>query len=126
VFLTESLKALKRDGVAVENVADGQIREMFRSIGSGELTKEAVSDVFAWLSKNEGKAVRDAVDALGLKKLSKEELAVLVDRVVAENKQSIEQLGKNAFGMLMGLVMKEARGKAKPDDVSELVKQKLS
>ncbi len=126
VFLTESLKALKRDGIMIENVTDEQIREIFRSIGSGELAKEAVSDVFAWLSKTEGKAVRDAVDALGLKLLSKEELTVLIDRVIAENKQTIEKLGKNAFGMMMGLVMKEARGKAKPDDVSELVKQKLN
>lgn len=126
VFLTESLKALKRDGVTVENVTDAQIREIFLSIGSGELAKEAVSDVFGWLSKNEGKAVCNAVDALGLKMLSKNELTVLVDRVVAENKPTIEKLGKNAFGMLMGLVMKEARGKAKPDDVSELVKQKLN
>lgn len=126
VFLTESLKALKRDGVAVENVTDAQIREIFLNVGSGELAKEAVSDVFGWLSKNEGKAVCNAVDALGLKMLSKNELTVLVDRVVAENKPTLEKLGKNAFGMLMGLVMKEARGKAKPDDVSELVKQKLN
>jgi glutamyl-tRNA(Gln) amidotransferase subunit E len=125
VFLTETLKSLRRDGVAVENVTDGQIMDVFRGVGSGEIVKEAVADVFVWLSKNEGKSLQDAVEALGLKMFSKAELAKLVDRVIAENKQSVDQLGQKAFGMLMGAVMKEVRGKADPSVVSELLKEKL-
>jgi glutamyl-tRNA(Gln) amidotransferase subunit E len=124
-FLTETLKSLKRDGVQVENVADEQVLEIFRSVGSGGLAKEAVSDVFVWLSKNEGKGLRDAVKYLGLKMLSSAELEALVDRVIAENKQSVERLGKNAFGMLMGAVMKEVRGKADPDLVSRFLRERL-
>ena len=126
VFLTETLKSLKRDGVQVENVSDEQVKEIFRCIGSGALTKEAVSDVFTWLSKNEGSSLRDAMDALGLKMFSREELEQIIDRVIAANKQSVEKQGKNAFGMLMGLVMKEVRGKANPDVVSDLVRRKLN
>jgi glutamyl-tRNA(Gln) amidotransferase subunit E len=125
VFLTETLKSLRRDGAAVENVTGGQIMDVFRGVGSGEIVKEAVADVFIWLSKNGGKSLQDAVEALGLKMFSKAELAKLVDRVVVENKQSVDQLGQKAFGMLMGAVMKEVRGKADPAMVSELLKEKL-
>ena len=124
-FLTETLKALKRDGVQTEKVSEEQIKEIFRRVGSGELAKEAVADVFGWLSKHESKSLRDAMNALGLKMFSKQELEALVDRVIATNKQSVEKLGKNAFGMLMGLVMKEVRGKASPDDVGTLIREKL-
>ncbi len=125
VFLTETLKALRRDGVEVEKVADGQITEVFRGVGSGDLVKEAVADVFVWLSQNEAKTLQDAVDALGLKMLAKTELAELIDRVVAGNRQSVDKLGKKAFGMLMGAVMKEVRGKADPSVVSALLKERL-
>jgi glutamyl-tRNA(Gln) amidotransferase subunit E len=125
VFLTETLKALKRDGVQVDNVSDDQIKEIFREVGSGDLAKEAVSDVFSWLAKNDGKSVRNAAEALGFKMLSSEELAKLVDRVIAQNKSQIEKLGKSAFGMVIGAVMKEARGKASPEAVSALIKEKL-
>ncbi|MBT0159223.1 Glu-tRNA(Gln) amidotransferase subunit GatE [Candidatus Bathyarchaeota archaeon A05DMB-2] len=124
-FLTETLKALKRDGVQVENVADEQVLEIFRAVGAGELAKEAAADVFAWLSKHEDKSLNDAVENLGLRLLSKEELEVIVDRVVAENKRSIEELGNKAFGLLMGAVMKEVRGKADPDLVARLLRQRL-
>lgn len=125
VFLTETLKALKRDGVQVENVSDEQVKAIFRSVGSGELTKEAVSDVFTWLTKNEGKELQEATEDLGLKMLVYGELEQLVERIIAENKAQVDKLGKRAFGLVMGLTMKEARGKANPDTVSQLVKQKL-
>jgi glutamyl-tRNA(Gln) amidotransferase subunit E len=125
VFLTETLISLRRDGVQLENVSDEQIKAIFRGISSGELTKESVGDVFSWLAKNEGKGVRDAAEALGLKMLSGADLEVLVDRVIAQNKAQVDKLGKGAFGLVMGLVMKEARGKANPETVSGLVKEKL-
>jgi glutamyl-tRNA(Gln) amidotransferase subunit E len=125
VFLTETLKSLKRDGVPIENVSDQQLKQLFAAVGSGAVTKEALPDVFTWLSKNVDKTVSEAAEALGLKMLSREELEQLVDRVIAANKSAIEKLGKGAFGMVMGQVMKEARGKASPELVSQIVKQKL-
>ncbi len=125
VFLTETLKALRRDGVAVEKVTDDQIMGIFRGVGSGELVKEAVADVFVWFSENEGKSLQDAVGALGLKMFSEAELEKLVDRVVAENRQSVDRLGEKAFGMLMGIVMKEVRGKADPGLVGKLLRERL-
>ena len=124
-FLTETVKGLKRDGVKVEKVEDERVKSIFKSVGSGELAKEAISDVFSWLSQNEDKTVHDAVQALGLKMFTEADLTPIVDRIIAVNKQQIDKLGKNAYGMLMGAVMKEVRGKANPDLVSKLLKERL-
>ncbi len=125
VFLTESLKALKRDGVPVENVTDDQMKDLFYALGVGKLAKEALSDVFTVLAKNEGKTVAQATETLGLKMLTEVELAQLIDRIIAQNKAQIEKFGKGAFGLVMGAVMKKARGKANPELVSQAIKQKL-
>jgi glutamyl-tRNA(Gln) amidotransferase subunit E len=125
VFLTETLKSLKRDGVQVENVSDDQISSIFKQVGQGELTKDALSDVFCWVSNNEGKTVGDAKDALGLRMLSTPEIENLVNQALLANKQLVDKLGKNAFGALMGQVMKEARGKANPELVNGLIRKKL-
>jgi len=125
VTLTETLKALKRDGVEVGNVSDEQLFELFRLVGSGEATKEAVADVIIWLSKHEGAKVAEAVDALGLGMLSQTELEKIVDGLIEENRGLLVERGEKAFGVLMGLVMKKVRGKAKAEFVSEMVKRKL-
>ena len=124
-FLTETVKALKREGMHVDMVADGQLREIFRGIGSGLLAKEAVPDVFTWLSTHENGTLKDALESLGLKMLSNLEIERLIERIIAENEKSVSKLGGNSFGLLMGLVMKEARGKADPAIVSKLLRERL-
>ena len=106
-------------------VTDGQLREIFRGIGSGLLAKEAVPDVFTWLSTHENGTLKDALESLGLKMLSNLEIERLIERVIAENAKSVEKLGGSSFGLLMGLVMKEARGKADPATVSKLLRERL-
>lgn len=125
VFLTETLKSLKREGIDVENVNEEKIKTLLQAVGSGELAKEAMADVFDWLSKHEGKTVQDATQALGLKMFTEADLAPIVDRIIAANKQSVDKLGKNSYGMLMGSIMKEVRGKANPELVAKLLRERL-
>ncbi|MBS7636300.1 Glu-tRNA(Gln) amidotransferase subunit GatE [Candidatus Bathyarchaeota archaeon] len=125
VFLTETMKALKRDGIPIEKVSETKIREIFKALGTGEITKEALPDMVAWLSKNEEKTVKEAVESLGLKTLTKGELGKIIDDIIAKNKDLIEKSGAKAFGIVMGMVMKEVRGRANAETVSELIKQKL-
>jgi glutamyl-tRNA(Gln) amidotransferase subunit E len=124
-FVTETAKALKRDGVRVEKVLDNQIREIFKAVGSGRLTKEAVPEIVSWLSRHENSTVDDAINEIGLKMLSSEELEKIVDSVIESNRSLIEERGVIAFGPLIGMVMKEVRGKVNAASVSELVKKRL-
>ncbi|MGD0160709.1 MAG: Glu-tRNA(Gln) amidotransferase subunit GatE [Candidatus Bathyarchaeia archaeon] len=124
-FMTETAKALKRDGVPVEKVADNQIREIFKAVGSGRLTKEAISEIVSWLSQHEDNSVDDAINKIGLKMLSSEELEKIVDSIMERNRTLIHERGEDAFGPLLGMVMKEVRGKAIAALVSELVKKRL-
>ncbi|MGQ9624383.1 MAG: Glu-tRNA(Gln) amidotransferase subunit GatE, partial [Candidatus Bathycorpusculaceae bacterium] len=124
-FLTETLKALKREGIQIEKVSENQIREIFRSIASGELTKEAIPHIFSWLSTHEGKNVQEAMSNLNLKILSVEELEKIIMETIEDNKKFVKEQGANAFGLLMGIVMKKVRGKANSDMVSKLLMKKL-
>ena len=124
-FLTETLKSLKRDGVQIEKVSENKMREIFRSISSGKLTKEALPEIFNWLSKHEDKSIQEAISGLGLKIISKEELEKIIDAIIEANKGLVEEREAKAFGILMGMVMKEVRGKASTTLVSELLKKKL-
>ena len=125
VVLTEALKALRREGVAVESVSDGQLRELFKLIGAGGLAKEAIPDVIGWLAKNEDATVPAAVEKLGLGTVGSEELETIIDQVVEDNQKLVKERGAGAFGALMGIVMEKVRGKAKAEVVSELLKKKL-
>jgi glutamyl-tRNA(Gln) amidotransferase subunit E len=123
--LTETLKALKRDGIEVEKVTDGQIKEIFRLLSSGETVKEAIPEIVGWLSKHERAPVKDAIESLGLKMISTEELELMIENLLREHRGLVEKRGKGAFGALMGVAMEKIRGHAKAELVSKILKRRL-
>jgi glutamyl-tRNA(Gln) amidotransferase subunit E len=125
VVLTETLKALRRDRVTVENVSDEQLLGMFRMMGSEQITKEAAPEMISWLASHEGATVEQALEALGLERISQDELENIIDELIEDNRQLLKERKGKAFGILMGLAMNKVRGRTKAKVVSELVKRKL-
>jgi len=125
VFLTETLKALKRDGIQVEAFSESQMREIFKYISSGKLMKESISDVIIWLSKNEDKSLQEAISSLGFKAVSEHEVETVIEKAIADNRKLIQERGESSFGILMGIIMKDLRGKIDPAQASEILKKKL-
>jgi glutamyl-tRNA(Gln) amidotransferase subunit E len=126
VFLTETIKALKRDGIKVEQVSEKQIIDIFLGIEKGKLTKEVLSDVFIWFSKNKSGQLSNALDFLGYKMYSAKEIETIIDKILSENLHIIEKMDAKSFGMLMGLIMKRVRGKANPAEIKKILLKKIN
>jgi glutamyl-tRNA(Gln) amidotransferase subunit E len=124
-FLTETLKALKREGIQTEKISENQIREIFKKLSSGEITKETIQEIISWLSKHEDKTVQEAIQSLGLKMLSKEELEKIIDATIEANENLIKEQKEKAHGIILGIIMRKVRGKANAATVSKLLKKRL-
>jgi len=125
VTLTEDLKKLQRDGVEVESLTDEAIKGVFRAVASGLTVKESIPGILTWLAKNSGASTQDAVKALGLGLLSKEQLASLIDEKIKANVEMVRRMGEKASGPLMGMVMSEVRGRASAAEVQTVIVEKV-
>ena len=124
--LTETLKNLLREGVAIKELSDDTILEIFEAIEKGEMAKEYFSEISTWLSKNLNSSLKEAMDSLGLKMLSDEELDRLLEKVIANNEELIIDRGRSSHGVLMGIVMKSARGRVNASIVSKNLVKKIN
>lgn len=124
-FLTETLKALRREGIEAEKLSDDLLRDIFRMIGEGKIAKEAITDVVTWLSKNEDKTVQEAIRELGMQSISHNELEKVLAKIVEENRDLVKKRGDGCFGALMGIAMNNLRGKADAALVSKILKEKV-
>jgi len=121
--LEETLVSLRREGVRVESIERSDLEELFAEVASGNLAKEAVSDILRMASQ--GVRIREAMAKLGLSKIELLELEKLVAEVVVANRKMIEARGKNAVGPLMGILMEKVRGRADGKLVSQLLEREL-
>lgn len=116
--ITESPVTPEQLAGLIIRIADGTIsnqigRKVFESIWQGELNGDA-----------------DAIiETKGLKQISDSgAIESMVDEVLANNPAIVEEFraGKDrAFNSLMGQVMRAAKGKANPQQVTDILKEKL-
>ncbi len=130
--LGEVSAALNRDeiGIAAIPVTAEALAGMIKRIIDGTISNKIARDVFAsmWAGENGGNA--DAIiDAKGLKQISDTgAISKMVDEVLAAHPAIVEEYraGKQkAFNSLVGQIMKAAKGKANPQQVNDLLKEKL-
>jgi len=125
-FLTETIKSLQREKIAVEIISDGRILSIFQLIDSGQVAKEAASELLKWLATHLGAQPQEGLNALGLRMLSDEELSAVIDRHIEKNRKLVTERGQGAFSSIMGSVMSEVRGSTDANRVAEIVKRKLA
>ncbi|NHM28291.1 Asp-tRNA(Asn)/Glu-tRNA(Gln) amidotransferase subunit GatB [Desulfofundulus sp. TPOSR] len=100
------------------------LKLMDRGTISGKIAKTVFEEMFAT-----GKDPEQIVQEKGLVQITDEgAIAAVVEEVLASNAKVVEDYlkGKDrAFGFLVGQVMKATRGKANPELVNRLLKEKL-
>ena len=127
----EISKRLNAENLAIEaaKVSAEQLARLIGRIQDGTISNAAARQVFEALWSGEGSEVDALIEAKGLKQMNDTGvLEKIVDEVIAANAANVEQYraGKDkAFNALVGQVMKASRGKANPQQVNELLKQRL-
>ncbi|NLV27742.1 MAG: Glu-tRNA(Gln) amidotransferase subunit GatE [Methanomicrobiales archaeon] len=118
-----TLRELSREGIPVNRIDDEAIKKILFMIHTGEVAKEALSPILKSLS--EGKNPQEACE-IAAPKVSEEEVAGIVDRIVTERSQFIKERGNAATGAIMGVVMKEVRGSVDGKVVNQILREAIS
>lgn len=109
-------------------VTSKALGEMINLIEKGTISGKIAKKVFAAMLET-GKDPEAIVKEQGLVQISDEgEIAKIVEQVLINNPKSVEDVksGKQqAIGFLVGQVMKETRGKANPQLVNKIIKEKI-
>ena len=116
-------------GIEAARVSAAQLARLIGRIQDGTISNAAARQVFEALWTGEGSEVDAVIEVKGLKQMNDTDaLEKIVDEVIAANPGNVEQFkaGKDkAFNALVGQVMKASRGKANPQQASELLRARL-
>jgi aspartyl-tRNA(Asn)/glutamyl-tRNA(Gln) amidotransferase subunit B len=122
---------LNKEGleIAATPVSAQQLAGVIRRIADNTISNKIARDVFEALWGGDGKDADAVIEAKGWKQITDTgAIETLVDEVLAANQKSVDEYrsGKEkAFNALVGQAMKATRGKANPQQVTDLLKKKL-
>jgi len=116
---------LAREGVAVSNLTEQHFRDSFALVSQGRVAKEGLTDLLRALTVHPEMTAAEAVAAAGLAGVDEAEVEKAVQAIVASKVDLVRSKGERAAAPLMGLVMKELRGKADGGIVSAILKKEI-
>jgi aspartyl-tRNA(Asn)/glutamyl-tRNA(Gln) amidotransferase subunit B len=126
--VSRRLNAEEKD-IADAPVAAQTLAALLTRIADGTVSNNAAKQVMDTLWAGEGTEVDAVIEAKGLKQMNDSgAVEKIIDEVMAANAPMVEQYraGKDkAFNALVGLCMKASKGKANPQQVNDLLREKL-
>ncbi|MGB5101405.1 MAG: Glu-tRNA(Gln) amidotransferase subunit GatE [Methanothrix sp.] len=116
---------LAREGVAVSNLTEQHFKDCFALVTQGRVAKEGLTDLLRALAVHPEMTAAEAAASAGLAGVDDAEVEKAVRAIVASKVDLVRSKGERAAAPLMGLVMKELRGKADGGIVSAILKKEI-
>ena len=123
--LENTVVSLHRDRVPTENLTDIHFLELFHSIAKKVISSEAIPTILTFFAEKPKSNIEVAIESTGLGMTTSGEVEDIIKKIVSERENFIREQGERSVGGLMGIAMKELRGKADGKTVKELLEKEV-
>jgi len=125
-ILCSSITNLERKGFDGMLLKPKHIIESFELLASGKIPKESLEIIFENIMSGKSENVATAMQSTDISSMDEDELNGILDKIIQKNIELVKKLGDNAVTTMMGIAMKEVRGKASGKVVNDLLRKKIS
>ena len=128
-ILCSSITNLERSGLNSKLLKNEDIEKSFQLLDSGDIAKESIEIIFESIMAGKSQSTLDAMKNTSIEAVKESDVEEIIKKIVENNQEIIKNQKERAVGPLMGIVMKELRGKASGELVNNLllknIKKKL-
>ena len=125
-ILCSSITNLERKGLDAMLLKPEHIIESFELLASGKIPKESLEIIFESIMSGKSENVSIAMQSTDVSSMDEAELNGILDKIIQNNMDLVKERGEHAVVTLMGIAMKEVRGKASGKMVNDLLRKKVS
>ena len=124
-ILCSSITNLQRKGFDAILLKPEHIIESFELLASDKIPKESLEIIFESIMSGKSENVSIAIQSTDVSSMGEDELNDILDKIIQNNMDLVKERGENALVTLMGIAMKEVRGKASGKMVNALLRKKI-
>jgi glutamyl-tRNA(Gln) amidotransferase subunit E len=117
------LPSLEKEGINVISITDKHFKMVFNLLKSGKIAKEGIDEVLKVIAERPDITESDLNEIVSGVDVT--EIEKFIKKLVQSKEEFIRDRKERAFSPLMGLVMKEFRGKVDGKVISELLRKEI-
>ncbi|MBU4535386.1 MAG: Glu-tRNA(Gln) amidotransferase subunit GatE [Euryarchaeota archaeon] len=123
-LLAYSLRELKRDGHSMDSLDSKTLINALKLLEQDKISKDAISPILIHVSQKNS-SPQEAAEALDLLMLKESDVEDIIQKIISQKEDMVKQRGMGSMGPLMGIVMKELKGKADGKLVNKVLKESI-
>ena len=123
--LVSDLRDLRREGVDVSIFTNEKLTETFKLLEENKISKDALKDLMLAVSKKPEEPVEKIAEEENLTLLSEDEVRAIIHDIVSGQENMVKERQMGAMGPLMGMSMKQLKGKADGSLVNKIVREEI-
>ena len=119
--LCSTITNLERNGLNSSLLKNEEITKSFEFLEDGKITKESIEIIFENIMSGKSKTIEEAMKNSSIESVNEEVLEKAIEKIINENQELVKNQKERAVGPLMGIAMKDLRGKASGQAVNSLL-----
>ena len=124
-LLAYDLREIKREGYNIHILTTQHFKDLFQLLADGKIAKNSVTKLATAIIESPEEDVTTIAESNNLTLLSEDEVCEIIANIVAKNENMVKERQMGAMGPLMGMSMKELKGKADGSLVNKIVKEEI-
>ena len=124
-ILCSTITNLERSGLNSSLLSNEHIKKTFELLEQEKINKESIQIIFEQIMSKKANGVLQALENASISQLTEDELDEILNKIIQENIDKIKQEQMRALSGIMGIAMKEVRGKASGKIINQKLKEKI-
>ena len=124
-LLAYDLREIKREGHDINILNSDHFKGIFTLLADGKIAKDSVRKLAIETIKTPETDIAEIAEKNNLTMLSDEDVIKIISEIVANNEGMVKERQMGAMGPLMGMCMKQLKGKADGGLVNKIVREEI-
>ena len=128
-ILCSTITSFERNGLNSKLLKNEEIEKSFQLLDEGKIAKESIEIIFENIMAGKSQSTQEAMKNASIEAVNESGVEEIIKKIVENNQEIVKNQKERAIGPLMGIAMKELRGKASGELVNNLllknIKKKL-
>ena len=125
-ILCSTIINLERSGLNSNLLKNDEIFKLFGLLEGGKIAKESIEIIFESIMSGKSTTTEEAMKNASIESINEEEIEKIIVDIVDKNENIINNQKERAVGPLMGIIMKELRGKASGEIINKLLLKNIN
>lgn len=124
-ILAYDLREIRREGYNIDNVNLDKLTAIFKLLADKKISKDALNKIIIEVANNPKEDIEELAKKSNLLILDEDTIYNIINEIVTNNSSMVEERKIGAMGPLMGISMKQLKGKADGKLINKILKEEI-